>query len=132
MQDVDQNLATALVAEILAVDQLTRSVLTKGLPKGMELSQFMALNHLARASAERTPAQLADSFHVTRGAMTNTLSRLEAAGYVHIRPDWDDARRKMVVISPAGLRARDDALSKMSPAAGPSLFGSYPAFCDSL
>ena len=116
MQDVDQNLATALVAEILAVDQLTRSVLTKGLPKGMELSQFMALNHLARASAERTPAQLADSFHVTRGAMTNTLSRLEAAGYVHIRPDWDDARRKMVVISPAGLRARDDALSKMSPA----------------
>ena len=116
MQDVDQNLATALVAEILAVDQLTRSVLTKGLPKGMELSQFMALNHLARASAERTPAQLADSFHVTRGAMTNTLSRLEAAGYVHIRPDWDDARRKMVAISPAGLRARDDALSKMSPA----------------
>ena len=116
MQDADQNLATALVAEILAVDQLTRSVLTKGLPKGMELSQFMTLNHLARASAERTPAQLADSFHVTRGAMTNTLSRLEAAGYVHIRPDWDDARRKMVAISPAGLRARDDALSKMSPA----------------
>ena len=76
----------------------------------MELSHFMALNHLARASSERTPAQLADRFHVTRGAMTNTLSRLEAAGHVHIRPDWDDARRKLVSISPAGRAARDAAL----------------------
>ena len=36
-------------------------------------------------------------------------------GYVHIRPDWDDARRKMVAISPAGRRARDAALAAISP-----------------
>ena len=52
---------------------------------------------------------------VTRGAMTNTLSRLEWAGYVHIRPDWDDARRKLVGISNAGRLARDTALEGISP-----------------
>ena len=62
-----------------------------------------------------SPAQLAKSFHVTRGAMTNTLSKLEWAGYVHVRPDWDDARRKMVAISPAGRQARDAAISAITP-----------------
>src|SRR5690606_168228 len=64
---------------------------------------------------ERSPAQLAKSFHVTRGAMTNTLGKLEWAGYVHIRPDWDDARRKMVAISPTGRQARDTAIAAMTP-----------------
>jgi len=81
----------------------------------MELSHFSVLNHLGRAGLERSPAQLAKAFHVTRGAMTNTLSKLEVAGYVHIRPDWDDARRKMVAISPAGRQARDAALAGIIP-----------------
>ena len=115
MEDADKNLATALVVEILSVDQKTRALLSKGLPRGLELSQFMVLNHLARAKSEITPAQLADRFHLTRGAMTNNLNRLEAAGHIHIRPDWDDARRKLVSISPAGVLARDSALTAMSP-----------------
>jgi DNA-binding MarR family transcriptional regulator len=73
------------------------------------------LNHLARTGEEKTPAQLARSFHVTRGAMTNTLARLEWAGHVHIRPDWDDARRKLVAISPAGRAARDAAVQAIVP-----------------
>ena len=81
----------------------------------MELSHFSVLNLLARLNEERTPAQLADVFHVTRGAMTNTLSKLEWAGHVHIRPDWDDARRKFVSVSPAGRAARDAALAAVAP-----------------
>ncbi len=46
--------------------------------------------------------------------MTNTLGKLEWAGYVHIRPDWDDARRKFVAISPAGRAARDAAIAAIS------------------
>jgi DNA-binding MarR family transcriptional regulator len=34
---------------------------------------------------------------------------------VHIRPDWDDARRKQVSISPAGLAARDAAIAAITP-----------------
>lgn len=108
-------LAVALFSEILTTEQLIRNRLSRVLPKGMEISHFSVLNHLARTGDERSPAQLAKSFHVTRGAMTNTLSKLEWAGYVHIRPDWDDARRKMVAISPAGRQARDVALAAITP-----------------
>ncbi len=115
MSDSSNSLAVALFSEILTADQLVRNRLSKVLPKGMEISHFSVLNHLARSGAERSPAQLAKSFHVTRGAMTNTLGKLEWSGYIHIRPDWDDARRKMVAISPAGRRARDAALDAISP-----------------
>lgn len=113
--DETHSLAISLFSEILMADQLARSRLGKALPKGMELSHFSVLNHLARAGLERSPAQLAATFHVTRGAMTNTINKLEVAGYVHIRPDWDDARRKMVAISPAGKQARDAALASIVP-----------------
>lgn len=115
MNDQDSTLAVTLFSEILTADQLARSRVSKALPKGMELSHFSVLNHLSYAANEKSPAQLAKTFHLTRGAMTNTLSKLEWAGYVHIRPDWDDARRKMVSISPAGRAARDAALAAMSP-----------------
>ncbi|MFK7764219.1 MAG: MarR family winged helix-turn-helix transcriptional regulator [Roseobacter sp.] len=112
----DKNaLAIALFTEIMATDQLVRARLSRVLPKGMEISHFSVLNHLAWVADERTPAQLAETFHVTRGAMTNTLGKLEWAGYVHIRPDWDDARRKFVAISPAGQQARNYAVGSVTP-----------------
>ena len=104
-----------LFSEILGTDQILRNRLSKVLPKGMEISHFSVLNHLAWRDMERTPAQLAETFHVTRGAMTNTLTKLEWAGYIHIRPDWDDARRKIVNISPAGKLARETALNAIAP-----------------
>jgi len=109
------SLAVALFSEILTVDQLARNHVARALPKGMELSHFSVLNHLASNQKEKTPAQLAQTFHLTRGAMTNTLRKLENAGYVHIRPDWEDARQKLVTISPAGLGARDIALTAIAP-----------------
>ena len=118
MSDPNEPLAVSLFAEIIAADQLARARLTKALPKGMEISHFSVLNHLAHGHGERSPAQLARAFNVTRGAMTNTLSKLEVVGYVHIRPDWDDARRKFVAISPAGRSARDAALAAITPVIG--------------
>ena len=115
MSDSTQNLAVTLFSEILAVDQLARSSVARVLPKGMELSHFSVLNHLAHAAVEKSPAQLAQTFHLTRGAMTNTLSKLEWAGWVHVRPDWEDARRKMVSISPSGIAARDAAVTAIAP-----------------
>ncbi|MDR7124223.1 MarR family transcriptional regulator [Pseudotabrizicola sp. 4114] len=110
-----EEIAVALFGELFMADQLARNRISKVLPKGMELSHFGVLNHLARLNEERTPAQLARSFHVTRGAMTNTLAKLEWAGHVHIRPDWDDARRKFVAISPSGRAARDAAVQAVAP-----------------
>jgi len=115
MSDSTQNLAVTLFSEILAVDQLARSSVARVLPKGMELSHFSVLNHLAHVAVEKSPAQLAQTFHLTRGAMTNTLSKLEWAGWIHVRPDWEDARRKMVSISPSGIAARDAAVAAIAP-----------------
>ena len=109
------DIAVALFGELFMADQLARNRISKVLPRGMELSHFSVLNHLARVNDERTPAQLARSFHVTRGAMTNTLTKLEWAGHVHIRPDWEDARQKFVAISPSGRAARESALSSVLP-----------------
>mgnify|MGYP003616459402 FL=1 len=110
-----EDIAVALFGELFMADQLARNRISKVLPKGMELSHFSVLNHLARVGDERTPAQLAKSFHVTRGAMTNTLAKLEWAVHVHIRPDWEDARQKFVAISPSGRAAREAALAGVVP-----------------
>ena len=115
MSDTITPLSISLFSEILALDHLARGRISKVLPKGMELSHFIVLNYLSHVEREKSPAQLAKVFNLTRGAITNTLSKLEWAGYVHIRPDWDDARRKQVVISSAGRKARDIALSQIAP-----------------
>ncbi|MFW5655386.1 MAG: MarR family winged helix-turn-helix transcriptional regulator [Roseicyclus sp.] len=109
-------LSVALFSEMFMADQLARNRISRALPKGMELSHFSVLNHLAASpQEEKTPAQLARIFHVTRGAMSNTLGRLEWAGHIHVRPDWDDARRKLIAISPSGLRAREAAIAAIAP-----------------
>jgi DNA-binding MarR family transcriptional regulator len=115
MTDKTVDIAIALFSELLIADQLARSRIARVLPRGMELSQFSVLNHLAGVGEERSPAQLARAFHVTRGAMTNTLTKLEWAGHVHIRPDWDDARRKLIAISPSGFAARNAAVQAITP-----------------
>lgn len=108
-------LAASLFSEVFISDQLARDLIGKALPKGMQISHFSVLNLLAYLNVERSPAELAEAFRVTRGAMTNTLSRLEWAGHIHVRPDWDDARRKFIAISPAGRAARDAALAAFMP-----------------
>ncbi|MGV6840351.1 MAG: MarR family winged helix-turn-helix transcriptional regulator [Planktomarina sp.] len=115
MTENREALSVSLFSEILALEHLIRAKIDKALPKGTELSHFSVLNHLAHVDDERQPAQLAQALNLTRGAMSNTLSKLEAAGHVHIRPDWNDARRKLVSISPAGRLALETALAKVAP-----------------
>lgn len=114
MSETLEDISITLFSELFMADQLARALLGRALPKGMELSHFSVLNHLAR-SGEKSPGQLARSFHVTGGAMTNTLAKLEYAGYVHVRRDWDDARRKFITISPAGRRACELAFQALAP-----------------
>ena len=110
-------LAITLLSEVAVVEQLAQSHLKRALPKGMEVSHFAVLNYLNTVGEERSPSQLSRSFNVTKGAMTNTLSKLEVAGYVAIRPAWEDARRKLVTISPAGQRAWEEATRAIGPLA---------------
>ena len=47
--------------------------------------------------------------------MSNTVQKLLKMGYVHIRPDWEDGRSKLVSISKAGINARNDAVLAIEP-----------------
>ena len=116
MKKQPNNLSSLILfSEISTVDQLIRAQISKSLPDGMAISHLSVLNHLSSMKNERTPMQLAKSFHVTKGAMTNTLSKLETSGYIHIRPDWDDARRKQVTISKSGIEAQREAINSITP-----------------
>ncbi len=104
-----------LFSEITTIDQLIRAQISKSLPEGMAISHLSVLNHLSSVKNEKTPLQLAKSFHVTKGAMTNTLSRLETSGYINVRPDRRDARRKQITISKLGIEAQRTAIDAITP-----------------
>jgi DNA-binding MarR family transcriptional regulator len=104
-----------LLSEIATIEQLARNQLDNALPKNLNISSFSVLNHFSGSKAEKTPLQLARSFHVTKGAMTNTLNKLEKLGYIHIRPDWNDARKKLISISQSGINARNHAIKSIKP-----------------
>ena len=110
----DLQLVLMLFSELVAADQTIKAVLARNLPKGMEMSHFSVLTQLAHVG-EVSPAKLARSFGLTKGAITNTLKKLELVGYIHIRPDWDDARKKQVSISDSGRSACDRALTLLTP-----------------
>ena len=110
----DMNLLI-LLSEIGTIEQLARNKLDNALPKDLNISSFSVLNHFSGSRAEKTPLQLARSFHVTKGAMTNTLNKLEKQGYIHVRPDWNDARKKRISISQSGMDARNNAMKSIKP-----------------
>ena len=79
------------------------------------MSHFVVLNHFVRLGGERTPQELSRIFQVTKGAMTNTIQRLEAQGFVSVLPDAKDQRVKRISLTEAGERARNDAAAAIAP-----------------
>jgi DNA-binding MarR family transcriptional regulator len=101
--------------QIAIIDQLVSLRLERVLPEGLSHAQFGILTQLGRAHGDVTPAELARVFHVTKGAVTNTLQRLEAQGFVTVEPDPTDGRRKRIFVTPAGAAAHETALAAMRP-----------------
>ena len=93
--------------EIGIIEQLARNRLERRLPDGLKMPQFIVLNHLVRLGGDWSPARLAAAFQLTKGAMTNTLQRLEARGLVKISADPRDGRGKLVGLTDAGRDMRE-------------------------
>lgn len=104
-----------LFAEVGRIEQLFRNRLERALPLGLTASQFAVLNHFARSGAPTGPADLAAVFHLTKGAMTNTVQRLAARGFVVVTGDVSDGRRKVVKLTEAGGRAHAAAVVAIRP-----------------
>ena len=113
--DDDELTLITLLSEVGAIEQIARAKLDSALTNNLNVSNFALLNHFSRRKEEKTPLQLAKTFNVTKGAMTNTLNKLEKLGYIHIRPDWEDARKKLVSISQSGIDARNNAMKLIKP-----------------
>jgi DNA-binding MarR family transcriptional regulator len=101
--------------EIGIIDQLVTTRLERSLPAGLSAAQFGVLTHFSRRGGAETPVQLARAFQVTKGAMTNTLQRLEAQGFVDIVPDQADGRRKLVSLTAEGSAAYEHAVELLRP-----------------
>lgn len=101
--------------EIGIINQLTSAAFAAVLPKGMTIAQFTVLNHFVRLGHEqRSPAQLASAFQITRPTMTSTLARMEKAELVAIKADPNDGRGKLVSVTAAGAEMRDICLKQLA------------------
>ena len=103
------------LTEIGIIQQLALSQLEHSLPDGLKASQFAVLNHLARMKGEWSPLRLASAMQVTKGAMTNTLQRLEKRGLIVIVNDASDGRKKMVNITSKGHETRSTCIANIVP-----------------
>ncbi len=101
--------------EIGIINQLATTQLERALPDGLKVSHFGVLSHLVRLGGDKTPAFLANAFQVTKGAMTNTLGKLEARGLIRIRINPEDGRSKLVTITAKGQRVREAAIKSVAP-----------------
>lgn len=104
-----------VLTEIGIIAQLSNARLDRTLPDGLSAAQFGVLTHFMRRGGADSPAKLAKAFQVTKGAMTNTLQRLEAQGFVKIVGDEADGRRKLVTLTAEGARAFEAGIGVMRP-----------------
>ena len=108
-------LAFRLFTKIGIIEQLARNRLQRSLPDGLKMSQFVVLHHLVRLGGEWSPARLANALQVTKGAMTNTVQRLENRGLVQVSADPRDGRGKLVGITDAGRKMRVRCVESIGP-----------------
>jgi DNA-binding MarR family transcriptional regulator len=104
-----------LFNEIGIIGQLSRSLLEARLPPGFVAAQFSVLNHLARVGDGTTPLAIAQAFQVPKNSMTHSLTVLEGAGLIEVQRNPQDGRSKLVYITAAGRRFRDDVITALAP-----------------
>lgn len=104
-----------LFNEIGIIDQLARTIFEARLPPGFVVAQFSVLNHLVRVGNGRTPLAIARAFQVPKTSMTHSLSVLEREGLIEIRKNPEDGRSKLVYITDAGLKFRENAIQSLTP-----------------
>ncbi|TDG14528.1 MarR family transcriptional regulator [Paracraurococcus ruber] len=100
----------ALLNEIGIIEQLARNRFDAAQADGLLLSHFVLLNHLVRVQDGAAPARIARALQVAKGAVTNTVQRLEDRGLVRVEPDPADGRGRRVWLTPAGRARRQQAV----------------------
>ncbi len=105
----------AFLNEVGIIGQLSRTLFEARLPDGFLVSHFSVLNHLVRLGDGATPMALASAFQVPKTTMTHTLTGLEKAALIEMRPNPKDGRSKCVWLTEAGRKFREDAIASLGP-----------------
>lgn len=101
--------------EIGIINQLSSAAFERTMPDGMSMAQFGVLNHFVRMGGPKQLVELARLFQVTKGAMTNTVGRLDDKGLVSVVADPSDGRAKLVDITEAGREMRQTCIDRLAP-----------------
>lgn len=112
-KDGEAQTAIATFTEIGIINQLVTAELQRTLGSNLNPSEYGVLNHFVRLNHAVTPTYLAKAFQLAKPSMTAILAKLEAKGYVAIRPAAKDRRRKFVRITNAGRKAHQAALDRV-------------------
>jgi DNA-binding MarR family transcriptional regulator len=102
-------------ASIRLIDEEVRDAIASCLPEGLTVPQYEVLRLIDFRGEGLTPAEIAETLHVPKSGLTNTLQRLEANGYARIEPCAEDGRKKRVWMTPAGRQAYVDSLAGIRP-----------------
>jgi DNA-binding MarR family transcriptional regulator len=102
-----------IVERIQHLEKTIRRMLDDTLAEfGLNVGEWGVLGSLRRAGEpyRRSPGELAKSFGLTTGAMTNRLDRLEADAFIRRLPDPDDRRGVIVELTPKGREVWERAV----------------------
>lgn len=82
---------------------------------GIKGGDYTLLSILYRGGSpyEGSPTELSNALHVTTGAMTRRLDRLEAASYLQRVPHDLDRRALVIRLTPDGIALVNDALERI-------------------
>lgn len=72
---------------------------------GLSLPKLLALKALAEAGESLPLGQLAERLSCVKSNITQLVDRLEADGFVERKPDPDDRRSRLAVLTAAGRKA---------------------------
>lgn len=100
--------------EIGIISQLSSTLLAKALPDGVHPSHFAIVNHLVRMGDGKAPIRIAGAMQVTKTTMTHSLKVLTDRGYIRTEPNPDDARGKLVFLTPEGRAFREEAIRRVA------------------
>jgi DNA-binding MarR family transcriptional regulator len=114
---VIEPLAFRIVNWIGIIDQLTSTEANRALkPLGLQLPHFVLLNHFShRPEESKTVTGVARALQQPQPGVTKNVQRLVAEGWLRERVHGDDARSKLLVLTPAGLAKHRAAVAALMP-----------------
>lgn len=114
---VEARLGYDILTYVGIIEHLTRTRAEKGLRGGgITYPQFVLLNHFKRRPADepKTVTSIARAMQQPQPGITKTLQKMIAQGLIKATGAPDDARSKLLHLTPKGSKAHDKALAVLS------------------